>query len=191
MSLRSTFKQHVSDEANPFIDFSTKIQQKVSSIQAELEKINKSISTNMVEFKSSGSESRKNELKKRIVFLFRRKKLYEKQLTYYNSQLFNIDQLTFSAQTEETLFHSEENAPLTRSNLKSVTLEGDDISKYDQNLLTKEINSINDMISELDPLPSRDDEFQLAFDSLSKEFLTAEIPLSDYLTEFDDTMLSK
>ena len=24
-----------------------------------------------------------------------------------------------------------------------------------------------------------------------KEFLTAEIPLSDYLTEFDDTMLSK
>lgn len=191
MSLRSTFKQHVSDEANPFIDFSTKIQQKVSSIQAELEKINKSISTNMAEFKSSGSESRKNELKKRIVFLFRRKKLYEKQLTYYNSQLFNIDQLTFSAQTEETLFPSEENAPLTRSNLKSVTLEGDDISKYDQNLLTKEINSINDMISELDPLPSRDDEFQLAFDSLSKEFLTAEIPLSDYLTEFDDTMLSK
>lgn len=191
MSLRSTFKQHVSDDANPLIDISTKVKQKVSSLQTELEKINKGISSKMADFKSAGTESRKNELKKNVVFLLRRKKLYENQLNFYNSQLFNMDQLTFGSQTEEIPFPTENNASLTRSDLKSITLEDGDISNYDQSILIKEINSINDMISELDPLPSNDDQFQATFKSLETEFLTATIPLNEYLTEFDDSVLSK
>lgn len=190
MSLRSTFKQHVSDDANPLIDISTKVKQKAATMQTELEKINKTISTKMADFKSAGSESRKNELKKNIVFLMRRKKLYEKQLIFYNSQLFNMDQLTFGAQTEEIPFPTENSTPLTRSELKSISFEDDDISRYDQTILTKEINSINDMISELDPLPPNDDKFKEAFQSLETEFLTATIPLNEYLTEFDDSVLS-
>lgn len=191
MSLRSTFKQHVSDDANPLIDISTKVKQKVSSLQTELEKINKGISSKMADFKSAGTEGRKNELKKNIVFLLRRKKLYENQLNFYNSQLFNMDQLAFGSQTEEIPFPTENNTPLTRSDLKSISFEDGDISNYDQSILIKEINSINDMISELDPLPSNDDQYQVTFKSLETEFLTATIPLNEYLTEFDDSVLSK
>lgn len=191
MSLRSTFKQHVSDDANPLIDVSTKIKQKVATFQAELEKINQSISSKMADFKSATTEGRRNELKKNIVFLLRRKKLYENQLVFYNSQLFNMDQLTFGAQAGEIPFPTENNAPMTRSDLKSISFEDDNISKYDQNILIKELNSINDMISELDPLPSNDNEFQKTYKSLETEFLTANIPLNEYLTEFDDSVLSK
>ncbi|OHT10966.1 hypothetical protein TRFO_19544 [Tritrichomonas foetus] len=190
MTLRSTFKQHVTDDVNPLLDTTAKMQQRIKTLQNDLANIMQRISNEMAEFKATTSETRKRDIKKKVMLLIRRQKIYEKQLAFFDSQLFNIDQLTFGAQLEnESFANDDQQHPLTRSELTAVLVDGNS-NNFNQTILVQELNSINDLMSELDPLPENDDLYQLDFKELEKEFLVTPIPLDEHLTEYDESVLT-
>ena len=187
MSLRSTLKQHEDDNSNDLLDTAAKVQQRLEEYKKELSVINQRLAKQLANLKNSRVESTIRDIKKTITILMRRKKLHEKQIDYLEAQLFNIDQLTFGAisMDKDEFTIDEEAVNLTKSQLKVAYIDG---VKVDNQDLIKELNSINDLISEIDKLPVNDDLYEVDMLKWRKEFMDAEIPLDDFLPVYEETV---
>lgn len=190
MTLRQSFKCSA-DDSNQLLDLKSTIEQRIKSFETETVNIKKKITDLAAELHAATTDYKKKEIRNKLLPLLRRKKIIEKRLDFYRTELYNVDLLTFAANIGTEKKTEPSQTPYVRSNLKSLTLIDDDISKYNEVSLLKEINSINDMINELDPLPDNDDMYRKEMKELEKEFLAIQVPLTDILTEFDVTTLTQ